>query len=96
MCVSYCPGEAINDEMDVVRGIERWIVDTERCAPFFSHHFACAVCLQVCPINAKAFGGKFRDAYVQKVRTLDPSRLAEELAAGVSPPWTEIERNAVP
>lgn len=95
MCVSYCPGDAISDEMDIVRGTERWIVDTERCAPFFSHHFACAVCLQVCPLNAKAFGGEFRDAYVQKMRTLDPSRLAAELAAGVSPPWTEIEPDAV-
>ena len=92
MCVSYCPGGAISDEMDVVRGTERWIVDTEKCAPYFSHHFACAVCLQVCPINAKAFGGQFRDAYVQKIRELDPTRLIEELSASVPPPWTEIDR----
>jgi epoxyqueuosine reductase QueG len=92
MCVSYCPGDAISDELDVVRETERWIVDTEKCAPFFSHQFACAVCLQVCPINAKAFGGQFRDAYVEKMRGLDPSRLADELAARVQPPWTEIDR----
>ncbi len=91
MCVSYCPGDAISDEMDVVRGTERWIVDTEKCAPYFSHHFACAVCLQVCPINAKAFGGQFKDAYVQKMRELDPTRLAEQLSETVPPPWTEIE-----
>jgi epoxyqueuosine reductase len=92
MCVSYCPGDAISDELDVVRGTERWIVDTEKCAPYFSHHFACAVCLQVCPINAKAFGGQFKDAYVKKMRELDPTRLAERLSESVPPPWTEIER----
>jgi ferredoxin len=91
MCVSYCPGDAISDEMDIVRGTERWIVDTAKCAPYFSTHFGCAVCLQVCPINAKAFGGRFRDAYVQKMRELDPAELAEQLSATVPPPWTEIE-----
>jgi epoxyqueuosine reductase QueG len=92
MCVSYCPGDAISDEMDIVRDTERWIVDTEKCAPYFSHHFSCAVCLQVCPINAKAFGGQFKEAYVQKMRELDPARLTEELSASVPPPWTEIDR----
>jgi epoxyqueuosine reductase len=92
MCVSYCPGGAISDERDVIRETERWIVDTERCAPFFTEHYACAVCLQVCPINAKAFDGAFRDAYVQKMRELDPLDLRERLSATVPAPWTEIER----
>ena len=92
MCVSYCPGDAISDEMDTIRETERWIVDTARCAPFFSAHFGCAVCLQVCPINAKAFGGRFRDAYVQKMRQLDPDDLAERLLATVAPARDELER----
>jgi Fe-S-cluster-containing hydrogenase component 2 len=91
MCVSYCPGDAISDEMDIVRDTERWIVDTAKCAPYFSAHFGCAVCLQVCPINAKAFGGQFRDAYVRKMKQLDPVELAEQLSAAVSPPRTETE-----
>jgi epoxyqueuosine reductase len=91
MCVSYCPGDAISNETDVVRETERWLVDTERCAPYFSAHFACAVCLQVCPINAKAFGGQFRDAYVEKIRELDPTDLAARLSATLPPPRTEPE-----
>jgi Pyruvate/2-oxoacid:ferredoxin oxidoreductase delta subunit len=91
MCVSYCPGDAISDEMDVVRETERWIVDTAKCAPYFSAHFGCAVCLQVCPINAKAFGSRFRDAYVQKMKQLDPVALAEHLSSTVPQPWTELE-----
>lgn len=81
MCVSYCSGDAISDETDVVRGSERWIVDTERCVPYFASHHACAVCLQVCPTNAKAFGGRFRDDYVRKMRQLDPVELKERLSA---------------
>jgi ferredoxin len=84
MCMSYCPGDAISDGMDVVRDSERWIVDTVKCAPYFSAHFACAVCLQVCPINAKAFGGRFRDAYVEKMKELDPIELAERLSVAVA------------
>ena len=91
MCVSYCPGDAISDEMDIVRDTERWIVDTAKCAPYFSAHFGCAVCLQVCPINAKAFGGQFRDAYVRKMKQLDPVELAEQLSAAVVPPWPGID-----
>ena len=91
MCVSYCPGGAISDEMDVVRDTERWIVDTAKCAPYFAAHYGCAVCLQVCPINAKAFGGEFRDAYVRKMKQLDPVELAEQLSATVPAPWAEIE-----
>jgi Pyruvate/2-oxoacid:ferredoxin oxidoreductase delta subunit len=83
MCVSYCPGDAISDEMDVVRGTERWIVDTEKCAPYFAAHYACGICLQVCPINAKAFGGRHRDAYVRTMRGLEPAELRGRLSASI-------------
>ena len=96
MCVSYCPGGAISDDRDIVRETERWIVDTAKCAPYFSGHFGCAVCLQVCPINAKAFDGRFRDAYVRKMKQLDPLELAEQLSATISPPWTDIDRDGRP
>ena len=86
MCTTYCPGDAISGERAVVRDTERWIVDTERCAPFFAAHYACAVCLQVCPINAKAFGGQFRDAYVRKMKELDPTELGERLSADIPAP----------
>lgn len=83
MCMSYCPGDAISDEMDVVRGTERWIVDTEKCAPYFAAHHACGICLQVCPINAKAFGGRHRDAYVRTMQDLVPEELRTRLSASI-------------
>ena len=86
MCTTYCPGDAISGERATVRDTERWIVDTAKCAPYFAAHYACAVCLQVCPINAKAFGGEFRDAYVRKMKELDPLELRERLTAGIPDP----------
>ncbi len=43
-------------------------------------------------MSPKAFGGQFKDAYVKRMRELDPTRLAEQLAESVPPPWTEIDR----
>lgn len=93
MCVSYCPGDAISDEKDVVRGIEKWVVDTERCVPYFSQYYACGICLQVCPLNAKAFDGRFRGAFVETVRGLDADELKRSLDAGLpeSPPGAPAE-----
>jgi Pyruvate/2-oxoacid:ferredoxin oxidoreductase delta subunit len=85
MCVAYCPGDAISDERDVVRGTERWIVDTALCAPYFGSHYACGVCLRVCPINARAFDGRFRDAFVESVRALDADGLKAGLTAELRP-----------
>ncbi len=86
MCSTYCPGDAISDER-VCRPRHR-AVDRRygEVRPYFAEHFACAVCLQVCPINAKAFGGQFRDAYVRKMNELDPTELAERLSAGLPAP----------
>lgn len=91
MCVTYCPGAAISDEKALVRGAERWVVDTERCTPYFASHYACAVCLQVCPINAKAFGGRFRDAFVETVGRLDAGELKARLDATLPEPWSALD-----
>ena len=49
LCVDHCPGDAISHEPVIVRGVSRWLVDTDRCAPFWASYHACAICLQVCP-----------------------------------------------
>ena len=90
MCTEYCPGDAISGERDTVRGTDRWLVDTELCAPYFSEHYACGICLQVCPINAKAFDGELRDAFTQTMRGIDPDALAESLTRTLPKPWTAI------
>ncbi len=92
MCVNYCPGDAISDEKAEVRGTERWIVDTEACAPYWGTYYACGMCLVVCPFNSIGFGGRHRESLVQTVKAIDLPRWRAELAAGLQEPWSLVER----
>ena len=92
LCVDYCPGDAISHEKQDVRGIVKWVVDTGACAPYFGSYFACGICLQVCPWNAKGFEGKFKQTFIQTIKGLDRAKWRQELQAGVQEPWSYVER----
>lgn len=49
VCVEECPPRAIYDEKQLVRGSTKWYVDFDRCVPYFSDNYGCAICLEVCP-----------------------------------------------
>ena len=94
LCVDHCPGDAISHEPILVRGEARWVVDTDRCAPYWATYHACAICLQVCPWNARAGAGPVRELYVRTVKSLDRDVRRRELQAGVGhrvrPPTLEL------
>lgn len=48
-CENACPPEAIQSEKQMVRGIEKWYVDFDKCLPFFNENTGCGICLAVCP-----------------------------------------------
>ncbi|MFQ5426938.1 MAG: 4Fe-4S dicluster domain-containing protein, partial [Gaiellales bacterium] len=48
-CVLDCPPAAILDEKQLVRGVEKWYVDFDRCVPYFVKTYGCAICIEVCP-----------------------------------------------
>ncbi|MGI9228410.1 MAG: 4Fe-4S dicluster domain-containing protein [Gammaproteobacteria bacterium] len=48
-CTLDCPADAISDKKQLVRGVEKWYVDFDRCAPYFSMTYGCGICIQVCP-----------------------------------------------
>lgn len=50
-CADACPPEAIQHEKRMVRGVERWYVEFDKCLPFFNEHQGCAICLASCPWN---------------------------------------------
>ena len=83
LCVSHCPGDAISHEQVLVRGERRWIVDTDRCAPYWATYHACAICLQVCPWNARPAGGPVRELYIRTMKGMDRTARRAELRAGV-------------
>jgi NAD-dependent dihydropyrimidine dehydrogenase PreA subunit len=83
LCVDHCPGDAISHEPVLVRGESRWVVDTDRCAPYWATYHACAICLQVCPWNARAGAGPIRELYVRTVKGLDRDGRRQALQADV-------------
>ncbi|MCI0713968.1 MAG: 4Fe-4S dicluster domain-containing protein [Chloroflexi bacterium] len=49
LCVKQCPAGAISLEKQMVRGIQKWVTDIGKCAPYFVEHHACGICLEICP-----------------------------------------------
>lgn len=49
ICIDACPPDAINDTKQLVRGVERWYVDFDKCIPYFADNAGCGVCIAVCP-----------------------------------------------
>jgi len=92
LCVDLCPGDAITHDKQEVRGTNKWVVDTEACAPYFGSYHACGICLQVCPWNARGFDGKFKQTFIQTIKGLDRAKWREELQAGLQEPWSYVER----
>jgi epoxyqueuosine reductase QueG len=48
-CSKVCPTGAIYDEKQLVRGIEKWYINFDKCIPFFNETAGCAICLGICP-----------------------------------------------
>lgn len=49
VCTKACPPDAISDEKQMIRGVERWYVDFDKCIPYFVEASSCGVCIAVCP-----------------------------------------------
>ena len=48
-CTLDCPVDAIADSKQMVRGENKWYVDFDKCAPYFTHTVGCGICIEVCP-----------------------------------------------
>ncbi len=49
ICTVECPPEAITEQKQMVRGVERWYVDFDKCIPYFAERASCGICIAVCP-----------------------------------------------
>lgn len=57
-CSNVCPPAAIANSKQWVRGAEKWYVDFDRCAPYFSDTYGCAICIEICPWSVPGRGPK--------------------------------------
>lgn len=48
-CTIDCPADAIAPEKQLVRGVQKWYVDFDRCVPYFVKTMGCGICIEVCP-----------------------------------------------
>ncbi|MEM7268050.1 MAG: 4Fe-4S dicluster domain-containing protein [Pseudomonadota bacterium] len=56
ICEDACPPVAIAPDKQIVRGVEKWYVDFDRCIPFFNEHQGCAICIAECPWSRPGVG----------------------------------------
>ena len=49
VCINACPVDAITDNKQIVRGVEKWYVDFDKCIPYFNETHGCGICIAVCP-----------------------------------------------
>jgi epoxyqueuosine reductase len=49
VCTRACPPGAIAEHKQMVRGVERWYVDFDKCIPYFAEAASCGICIAVCP-----------------------------------------------
>ena len=49
VCTRECPPDAVTPDKQMVRGVEKWYVDFDKCVPCFNENAGCRICLAVCP-----------------------------------------------
>ncbi len=57
-CSKACPPDAIYDEKQLVRGVNKWYVDFDKCIPYFGEALGCAICIIKCPWSRPGVGDK--------------------------------------
>ncbi len=67
-CTLDCPPGAIMDSKQMVRGVEKWYVDFDKCVPYFAENSGCAICIQVCPWAEPGRGSKLSETLLAKRR----------------------------
>ena len=67
-CTRDCPADAISDGKKIVRGIEKWYVDFDKCVPYFSKTYGCGICIHVCPWSKPGRGPSLSEKLLSKRR----------------------------
>ena len=58
ICTRACPPDAIHEDKQMVRGVEKWYVDFDKCIPYFGETLGCGICIARCPWSFPGTGPK--------------------------------------
>jgi ferredoxin len=66
ICVNACPPGAIFNEKQMVRGVEKWFVDFDKCIPTFGEALGCAACIAKCPWSTPGRAPKLAEKMLRR------------------------------
>ncbi len=72
VCVKACPPGAIFPEKQMVRGVEKWFVDFDKCIPYFGEALGCAICITKCPWSAPGRAPKLMQKMLRRRESVKP------------------------
>jgi len=67
VCTQACPPGAITPQKQMVRGVERWYVDFDKCIPFFAEAASCGICIAECPWTRPAVRPKLLKTMAERL-----------------------------
>jgi len=66
VCTDACPPDAIAPEKRLVRGVDKWAVDFDRCLPYFAESHGCGICIAVCPWSTPGAAPRLAENMLRK------------------------------
>ena len=66
VCINACPVDAITDNKQLVRGVEKWYVDFDKCIPYFNETHGCGICIAVCPWSRPGAAPRLADKMLRR------------------------------
>jgi ferredoxin len=87
VCTDACPPDAIHRHKTLVRGVEKWYVDFDKCIPYFNETFGCGICIAVCPWSTPGRAPRLAERWTRRRETKgerEPRQAAERARYGGS------------
>lgn len=78
VCENACPPFAIAPDKQMVRGVEKWYVDFDKCIPFFAQTSGCAICIAACPWTRPGVGFNLAEKLARRSERLADEKDAEQ------------------
>ena len=66
VCTYSCPVDAITDQKHMVRGVEKWYVDFDKCFKYFAETHGCGICIAICPWSTPGRAPKLADKFTKR------------------------------